>query len=104
MIKLIPTMTLSNVTKLKGDCQKRSGDFYRLAERARGKDDTLARINDTNGSLNTHLVFIYGLIEQILESINTLADTIDKLPKTPDFRVAKKELRKTESKERSTTF
>lgn len=78
---------------MKGNCRRRADEFYRLAERAKGKDDVLARDNDTNGALNTHLGFVYGLIEVIIESMNTLEDKINELHKTHDLKGAKKELK-----------
>jgi hypothetical protein len=90
---LIPTATLLNVRKLKGDCQRRAGEFYQLAQRAREKDDALTRDNDTNGALNTHLGFVYGLIEDIIESVNAVDDKVNQLHRPPDLKAAKKQLR-----------
>ena len=62
-------------------------------------DVTQSLLYALSGRTNTQLSFVYGFLEEIMESINSIDTAIRKLPSQEEFRAAKNELKKTLEKQ-----
>jgi hypothetical protein len=98
---MIPKKRLDNIRSLKQKCEMHAD--YSSDKAKVEADDTLSLLYRLNHHTNTQLSFIYGFIEEIMESINNIDAAIRKLPSQPAFREAKSTLKETVKKEYTPT-
>jgi hypothetical protein len=98
---MIPKNRLADIRRFKGKC-KLSAD-YSWDKGTEETNDALSLLYRMNYHANTQLYFIYGYIEEIIESINNVDAAIRKLPSQPVFRETKNTLKETAKKEYTPT-
>jgi hypothetical protein len=98
---MITKKRLADIRSLRQKCKMYADYSSKLA--GEEVDETRSLLYRLNHHANTQLSFIYGYIEEIMESINNIDAAIRKLPSQPVFRETKSTLKETAKKEYTPT-
>jgi hypothetical protein len=88
---MISKKRLAIVNSLKEDCKRRGKRSYEVSTEMEKDDVTQSLLYALSGRVNTQLSFVYGFIEEIMESINNIDDAIKKLPSKEESTVLQRD-------------